>query len=118
MLLTHLTDVQGDGARYADEARQVLLEWGKGCLVECGEADVELRLEDLAAPGDAQNHAGGSIRVWALSTSGERAGEIPAVLEPDSGGERCDTARTGTLRFRVSTRQPFGGCLHYEIIRE
>ena len=45
-------------------------------------------------------------------------GEIPAVWEPASEGERCDTAHTGVLRFRVATRGPDGkGRIYYEIVR-
>ncbi|MBR4611763.1 MAG: hypothetical protein IKO40_03515, partial [Kiritimatiellae bacterium] len=95
LLLVHLTDVQGDGTRYADESRQVLLKWGKGCLVECGEAEVELRLATGATP-----------TVYSLDTAGNRTGEVPSRIED------------GVLRFRVSTRGPDGkGCIYYEIAR-
>ena len=95
LLLVHLTDVQGDGTRYADESRQVLLKWGKGCLVEYGEAEVELRLSAGSAP-----------TVYSLDTAGNRTGEVPSRIED------------GVLRFRVSTRGPDGkGCIYYEIAR-
>ena len=48
ILLTHLTDVQGEGARYADESRKVILKWGTTPLIEVGAADVELRLKPLS----------------------------------------------------------------------
>lgn len=34
--------------------------------------------------------------------------EVPYSYDPE----------TGSLRFTASTRQPFGGCLYYEIERE
>ncbi len=95
LLLVHLTDVQGDGTRYADESRQVLLKWGKGCLVEYGEAEVKL-----------QFGAGSAPTVYSLDTAGNRTGEVPSSIED------------GVLRFHVSTRGPDGkGCIYYEIAR-
>ncbi|MBP5543626.1 MAG: hypothetical protein ILM98_06095 [Kiritimatiellae bacterium] len=95
MLLVHLTDVQGEGTRYADEARQIITKWGKGCLAECGEAEVELLLA-----------AGATPTVYSLDTAGNRTGEVPSRIED------------GALRFRVSTRGPDGkGCIYYEIAR-
>jgi hypothetical protein len=96
MLLVHLTDVQGEGARYADETKQVLTKWGGGCLVERGEAEVELWLAAGAAP-----------TVYSLDTAGKRTGEVPSTYDP----------ATGTLRFRVSTRGPDGfGRIFYEVL--
>ena len=95
MLLVHLTDVQGEGTRYADEARQIITKWGKGCLAECGEAEVELLLAAGAAP-----------TVYSLDTAGNRTGEVPSRIED------------GILRFHVSTRGPDGkGRIYYEIAR-
>ena len=117
MLLVHLTDVQGDGTRYADEARQVLLEWGHGCLVECGAAEVELRIQSLKREarlspqsgdlsGDAALNGVVGFAVYALDTAGNRVGEVPSQFEG------------GVLRFTVSTRRADGsGCLFYEIVK-
>ncbi len=118
LLLVHLTDVQGDGTRYADESRQVLLKWGRGCLVECGEADVELHLAPLnreaalnaAKGGDLSGEAAlkgeAGVAVFALDTAGNRIGEVPCRIED------------GILHFRVSTRGPDGkGRIYYEIAR-
>ena len=114
ILLTHLTDVQGEGARYADDSRKILLKWGKTPLVEAGAADVELRLDEFAAnhsslvtrhsslDGEA---AASGFTVYALDTAGNRTSKIPAVFE------------AGALRFRVSTNGPEGGCIYYEIVR-
>ncbi len=100
ILLTHLTDVQGDGARYSDETRRILLKWGKKPLVEVGSAVVELRLAAHAEPIHPS--------VWSLDTAGNRVSEIPAAYDP----------ATGILRFTVSTRDTEGhGRIHYEIAR-
>ena len=100
ILLTHLTDVQGDGARYSDETRRILLRWGKAPLVEVGAADVELRLAGGA----------GTVppAVWALDTAGNRIAVVPAAYEPTRG----------VLRFTVSTCGSDGrGRIYYEIVR-
>ena len=94
LLLTHLTDVQGEGARYADASRRILLAWGKQPLVEAGAAEVEL---GLAEPG--------AYAVFELDTAGNRVAEIPA------------RAHSGALRFTVSTNGPRGGRIFYEIAR-
>lgn len=92
ILLTHLTDVQGNGTRYADESREVLLCWGDGLLVEKGSARVSLRLEH---PGKAS--------VYALDMSGARTARLKS------------TVRGGCLCFEVSTEK---GRFHYEIVRD
>ena len=100
ILLAHLTDVQGEGARYADGSRTILLKWGKAPLVEAGEAMVSLRLSaDSAADPSPPS-------VFALDTSGRRIAEIPAASEK------------GVLRFQVRSATPGGGRLYYEIVRE
>lgn len=71
MLVTHLTDLQNSGIRYADKERRVLLEWGKlPHLVRAGKATVTLRMKDAAR-----------ARVWALATSGKRLAQVPARAE-------------------------------------
>ena len=97
LLLVHLTDVQGDGREYADDSRTLLLKWGKGCLVEVGEADVELR---LGADSGTKPPS-----VWSLDTTGRRVCAVPSNVED------------GVLRFRVSTRGAEGGRIFYEIVR-
>jgi len=95
MLLVHLTDVQGDGIRFADESRTIILKWGVGTLVQRGSADVSLSLSDP-----------GSYSVYELGTDGARTGKLPSDV--------CD----GRLEFRVSTDGPNGGRIYYEIVRE
>ena len=115
ILLTHLTDVQGESARYADASRKILLQWGRGCLVEAGAAEVELRIQPLKREarlspqggdlsGEAALNGVDGFTVYALDTAGNRTGENPSTLE------------NGTLRFRVSTACPNGGRMYYEIV--
>jgi len=66
LLITHLTDLQNTGARYADRARKVLLGWGGlPHLVQNGRATVALRVP-----------AATKAQVYGLATSGKRTGEI------------------------------------------
>lgn len=68
LLVTHLTDLQNTETRYAEEARQTLLDWGRmPHLVRAGRAEIRLRL------GSPQR-----LKVWALASSGRRLGEVPA----------------------------------------
>ena len=94
LLLVHLTDVQGNGVRYADRLRRTLLSWGKGCLAEAGSAKVALRLD---APEGFVVHE--------LDTAGNRIGKLPVST---SGG---------VLSFEVSTCGPHGCRIYYEIVR-
>jgi len=110
ILLVHLADIQGRGARYADETRQTLVKWGTGTLVEASTAEVELRLNasfvSPALSGDSAGCGGAAPAVFALDSAGRRMAEVPAAV-----GD-------GTLRFRVSTRAPDGsGRIFYEISR-
>ena len=92
LLAVHLTDVQGAGTVYADETRKVLLQWGKGCLVERGEAAFAVRLDRPEA-----------YSVYALGTDGARQGAVPAEVSQ------------GRLVFTASTAR---GVLHYEIVAD
>jgi len=66
LLVTHLTDLQNSGVQYADRGRTVLMNWGGlPHLVRAGRAVVDLGLRDAQA-----------ARVWSLSTSGRRAGQV------------------------------------------
>jgi hypothetical protein len=71
LLVTHLTDLQNTDIRYAEAARQTLLDWGRlPHLVRAGKAEVAIRLE---SPG--QYH------VWALAPGGKRLAELPVKTE-------------------------------------
>ena len=95
LLLTFLTDVQGDGVRTTDATRKEILAWGRGCLVENGAADVALRLADPDA-----------CEVWRLDTTGRRIARVPAAT------------RNGSLGFHVATRDADGSAaLFWEISR-
>jgi hypothetical protein len=97
LLVTHLTDLQNTEIRYAERARQTLLDWGKlPHLVRAGKAEVRVRLNDSTA-----------YRVWALSTSGQRLAEVPA------------TANAGELVFTANAAGfgSSGAILTYEIVQ-
>ena len=132
LLLSHLTDVQNTGARYADEAMTVLLDWGRlPYLMRAGKADIELRLGD--APGkralpvgtdrrvarddfdNLVNDANGinganpaEWRVYALSPTGERRRTISFDFH----------ATTSVLHFTVDiAADPQNATFLYEIVR-
>lgn len=97
LLVTHLTDLQNTEIRYAERARQTLLDWGQlPHLVRAGKAEVRVQLADPAA-----------YQVWALATSGKRLAEIPSRT---SGGELTFTAD-------VAGGGRHGAVLCYEIAR-
>lgn len=99
LLLTHLTDVQNRGARYAETARRTLLDWGgMPQLAQVGKAEVSLRLDTPSA-----------YRVYALSPAGRRLGEVPAKAERDQLRFTADVAGGGP---NASAR------MLYEIVRE
>ena len=70
LLLTHLTDVQGDGATFADESMKVLLKWGGQPVVRAGEAKIRIRrsIPDKCA-------------VYSLDTAGRRIAGVPTKTE-------------------------------------
>jgi hypothetical protein len=75
LLITHLTDLQNTGTRYAGLDRKVLLEWGRlPHLVQAGRARIILRLESPSA-----------ARVYGLTTDGRRTAEIPATASDQAG---------------------------------
>ncbi|HEX2949144.1 MAG TPA: hypothetical protein VHV83_06200, partial [Armatimonadota bacterium] len=71
LLITHLTDLQNTDIKYAEQAKRVLLSWGKlPHLVAAGSATVRLR---LAHPEKA--------KVWGLATDGARLEPITTHIE-------------------------------------
>jgi len=98
LLVTHLTDLQNSGARYADKARQVLLDWGGlPHLVRKGRATVTIRLKNAS-----------KARVWRLETGGRRTEQVAArvrggalvvPLDIDRGGRAC-------ILYEVEVKQP------------
>jgi hypothetical protein len=95
LLVTHLTDLQNSGARFAESARRTLLDWGGlPHLMAKGSARVVIACKEAAG-----------LKVWALSTSGKRLEEVPA--KADAQG----------LSFTVDSAGPDGARLLYEIAR-
>ena len=95
ILLSHLTDVQGENAQYVDATRKVLLRWGRGrSLARRGTADVRL---EVAAPE--------SFAVWAVETDGTRIEQVPVRVDG------------GCLAFTAATCHANGAVLHYELVR-
>jgi len=96
LLLTHLTDVQNTGVRYAERARKTLLSHGKlPHLVRVGQAEVSLALKRPE-----------SYAVYALATNGRRLGKVPSQVAD------------GRLRFTASVAGEDGARMLYEIFRE
>jgi hypothetical protein len=97
LLVTHLTDLQNTGIRYAEAERKTLQAWGRlPHLVKAGAATVVLPLED------APNYG-----VWALSTGGRRLAEIPTVT----------ASRQLTFEADVAGGGPEGARMLYEVAR-
>ena len=97
ILLTHLTDVQGEGTKFADPEKTILLRWGKrgkSPLVRNGTAQIALA---LAEPG--------AYAVYELETSGRRLGTVPAEVK---GGNLC---------FTAAVDGPHGARMLYEVTR-
>lgn len=95
ILLTHLTDMQNTGARFADETMKILLGWGGlPHLMRRGKAEVSLAAE------------AGAFKVYVLDADGSRRNEVPA------------TYSDGKLRFTADVaRDPKAASYLYEIVR-
>lgn len=97
LLVTHLTDLQNTGIRYAERAKQTLLAWGSTPhLVRAGKAEVSIKLNDAA-----------KATVFALTTAGKRTKTIPAQ------------ARDGLLTFMAdvkSSDDSEGARMLYEVV--
>jgi hypothetical protein len=99
LLVTHLTDCQNTEIRYAERARQTLLDWGKlPHLVRAGRAGVALAVE---SPD--------KFRVYALSTSGRRLTEVKTQVKD---GGLLFTADVGICAGE------HGAVFSYELVRE
>ncbi|MDX9795074.1 MAG: hypothetical protein RBU24_16340, partial [Kiritimatiellia bacterium] len=97
LLLTHLTDVQNSGIRYAQQSRKTLLAWGGlPHLARNGKAEIRLAVK----PAEA-------FKVYALSTGGRRVAEVPARVVK------------GRLAFSAAVdARPESATLLYEIVRD
>ena len=96
LLLTHLTDVQNSGARYADDTLRILTDWGKlPWLMREGTAEVSLALDP------------GRFTVYVLEADGSRRCELPSRFA------------NGRLSFRAAVgRDPSAASYLYEIVRQ
>lgn len=95
LLLVHLTDVQGEGARYADSSRTVLLDWGDRPLARAARTQVALAVERAC-----------DCEVWALDADGSRMASVAVSV------------RNGRLAFVADVAERGSACLHYEILRK
>ncbi len=126
LLLTHLTDMQNSGIKYADPALTTLQNWGElPHLMRRGAAEIELSLSRKAAlnaakGGDLSGEAalkGGkpACRVYRLSPGGRRLAEVPAEL----AGRDGPAPKECYLRFTARTDyDPSSATYLYEIVRE
>ena len=89
ILVTHLTDVQNTGARFADASMRVLLDWGGlPHLMRRGRAAVSLALES------------GAFTVYVLDADGSRRNEVPATYQDGKLSFVADVARDpGTASY-------------------
>jgi hypothetical protein len=93
LLITHLTDLQNTGSRFAEKTRRTLQEYGgPPHLVRAGAATVRLRVRQ---PERA--------RVWSLATSGRRMAPVEASVED------------GRLVVPLDVRGPRGARMLYEV---
>jgi hypothetical protein len=97
LLLTHLTDVQNSGIRYAQQSRKTLLAWGGlPHLAKRGRAEIRLAVKPAK-----------DYKVYALSAGGARRAEVASRVVK---GRLAFTADVGAL--------PESATLLYEIARE
>jgi len=95
LLLVHITDAHGDGAKFADSFRDIIMSWGKDCLIEKGSADVVLSLNNAKA-----------YELYELRADGQRVRKLKTAV------------KGGKLTFTVSTDGPSGGRIYYEIVKK
>ena len=97
ILFSVLGDVQHEGVAYVDATRLEMTDRGNPArhLVRVQSVKSSLRVD-----GD------GAFRIYALNSAGGRENLIDSRLSE------------GKLEFIASTRQPFGGCMMYEIVKE
>lgn len=71
LLVTHLTDCQNTGIKYAEKSRKTLLAWGgMPHLIRAGKAEIRVKLKDPSA-----------LKVYALATNGKRLCSVPAKAD-------------------------------------
>ena len=110
ILVWHLTDLHGRGFKWGGKVTKGVVdehvgivswgEWGHPVLMlHSGEADISLALRGASGTRPP------SFKVYALDTAGHRLAEVPCRWE------------AGRLNFIASSRQKFGGCMYYEIVK-
>jgi hypothetical protein len=102
ILVTHLTDVSGEGARFANERHTMILDYGRSgsTLARAGRAEISLALSGLGGA----DRMSPPYTVYALDTSGGRDAEVPAIV------------RNGSLVFTAEIR-PGSAHIYYEVVR-
>ena len=97
LLLTHLTDMQNSGIRYAQQSRKTLLAWGGLPHLVCnGKAEIQLDVRRAK-----------KFKVYALATNGRRVAEVPANVV------------NGDLAFTAAVDlQPDSATMLYELVKE
>ncbi len=96
LLVTHLTDLQDSGARFAERARTTLLAFGTlPHLVAAGSVTIRLA---RAAPGE--------LAVWALSAGGRRLERLPATSDADGLTVTLDVAGKDGARMLYEIAAP------------
>ena len=97
LLLTHLTDVQNSGIRYAQQSRKTLLAWGGlPHLARNGKAEIRLAVKPAK-----------EYKVYVLAASGRRLAEVPTRVVK---GRLAFTAEVAIC--------PETAALLYEIVKE
>lgn len=95
ILVSHLTDVQADGATYADRERTLVFGFGwNPVIVRNGRAKIGLALDDALG-----------YEVWALATDGRRVEKVP-----------CEV-RKGRLYFTANVKGSAGARMLYEVAK-
>ena len=96
MLVTHLTDVQNSGARYADTEMTILKDFGRlPYLMRAGVAGIGIRVD------------GGAYAVFALNADGTRRSAVQSSV------------KDGWLRFVCDTGMEDGRATYlYEVVKE
>ena len=100
ILFTHLTDMQNSGARFTDESRRILMDWGKlPHLMKNGRAEISLSLE------------AGAFDVHVLAMDGTRQFQMPAAY---ANGKLTFVSDIGRRKDSASflyeiVRRPDGG---------
>jgi hypothetical protein len=95
LLVTHLTDLQNEGRRFAEEERRTVLSWGKmPYLVRAGRAELLVKMSE---PEKAT--------VWRIATNGKRIDQLKATVTPEG------------LLLPLDVKGPQGAQMMYEIVK-